>query len=204
MSALLPLFLGASLSFIGSLPPGIISMTVVENTLQKGLRAALALALGAALIEGLQALLALQCAGILSDERTKSMIQIIAIILFSVLGFYSFYLAQKGNKDTLSSQIQLPQFWKGVTISLFNVLAIPYWLVNGAYLDSLHLMDASHTWIICFCIGVATGTFLLLLLYARLSQRILNNIQEVNKWTNVFLGVVFLALAIAQFWQFIP
>lgn len=201
MNEFIPLFLGATLSFIGSLPPGIISMTVVENTIQNGLRAGIWLAFGAAVVEGCQALFALQCTGFLSNEDTKLAIQITAIFLFTGLGIYSFYLARKGSSSTMSSQLKLSYFWKGVVISLLNLLAIPYWLVNGAYLDSLDLLVQNHIWIACFCVGVALGTFLLLLLYASLSQRIRTNITQVNKWTNIFLGILFIGLAGSQVWQ---
>lgn len=189
------------MSFIGSLPPGIISMTIVENTIQRGFRAGLSLALGAAIVEGFQAFFALECAGFLSNEQTKFTIQVVAIVLFYSLSYYSFYLAQKGSTNTLSSQIKLPFFWKGALISSLNILAIPYWLVNGAYLDTLGLLSRTHSWIICFCIGVALGTFLLLLLYAYLSQRILGHVNQVSKWTNIFLGLLFFILASIQLWQ---
>ena len=179
-------------------------MTVVENTVQRGFRAAWFLALGAALVEGFQAFFALYCTSFFSVEKTQFTIQVIAAILFLALGFYSFYLALRGNNSTLSSKIQLPQFWKGVVISLLNMLAIPYWLVNSAYLDTHGLLHHQLDWTICFCIGVAAGTFLLLLLYAQLAKQILSNLTEVNKWTNIFLGSLLIFLASVQLWQLMP
>jgi threonine/homoserine/homoserine lactone efflux protein len=58
-SLLLAPFLGLGLSFIGSLPFGIINTTVAETTVRKGLRPGVAMSVGASLVEFFQAVLSL-------------------------------------------------------------------------------------------------------------------------------------------------
>ena len=60
--------LGFVFSFIGSIPFGMINLTVVDTTIHKGLRAGIVLGLGAAIIEFFQAIIAVLFTHIFIDN----------------------------------------------------------------------------------------------------------------------------------------
>lgn len=60
MTLLSHFFIALGLSFIGSLPFGMINMTVAHTAIRKGMQAAIFTALGAALVELIQVFIALK------------------------------------------------------------------------------------------------------------------------------------------------
>jgi threonine/homoserine/homoserine lactone efflux protein len=190
--------IGFVFSFVGSAPPGIINVTVAETRIRSGQSAAIWLAAGAALVEWFQAFVAVYFGGLLAQDRWQLAIQVIAIVVFFALGIHSLRLAYKNSGETLSSQLKLPFFWKGVLVSVLNFLAIPYWLVNSAYLNTLGLSLEGMTYLSVFCTGVLFGTFFLLLVYAYLSRFIMAHLKQVVRWTNLSLAAIFLLIATIQ------
>ncbi|MEM1322643.1 MAG: LysE family transporter [Bacteroidota bacterium] len=198
---LLHLLLGFTLSFIGSLPIGMINMTVAETTIRKGMKAGLIIALGASLVELLQALVAIKFSSIFtSNPDIGQFIQWIAVPILLGLGLY--YLTRKEkpqqqSPETPEKAAKLPQFSKGLFISALNVLAIPYWIFYGSYLRAEGWLMTNSSLLI-FATGVMLGTFVLLWLYARLSLAIVSKVQRIAHFTNQFIGIIMLLFGIFQ------
>ena len=190
MNLLLHLLTGFGLSFIGSLPLGVINLTVSEVTIRKGLRAALALALGAALVELIQALVAVYFTDLfIHYPLAEQAIQYGSIPIFFGLGLY-YFLAQPGPPKITDQSASL-DFFKGMFISSINLLAIPYWLFYAGYLSSEAWLTG-HSEKFIFVTGVTLGTFALLGLYARLSFKIMQHMGWVEKWSNKVIGAIFI------------
>ncbi len=122
---LLHLLFGIVISAIGTLPLGMINITVAERTIHKGLGAGMWIALGATLVELLQILIAIKFAYLFtSNPVVNQWLQILAIPIFFGLGIYFFL--QKEPSEIKTTEQKLPDFFRGAAISSLNLLAIPY------------------------------------------------------------------------------
>ncbi|MEO1517254.1 MAG: LysE family transporter [Bacteroidota bacterium] len=200
MLFLMHILAGFFLSFVGSLPLGMINMTVADATIRKGLRAGLWVALGASLVEMVQAFASLEFSSLwMAGGGADYWIRILTLVLFFMLGLY--FLLKKPTETSLEEKSEGKQrsrhFFKGVLISSLNVLAFPYWVFYGTYLRAEGwLGNLSH--VLVFSLGVMLGTFALLLGYARMSLYIVEHSRQLALWADRFIGIVFLLLGIIQ------
>ncbi|RMF32384.1 MAG: hypothetical protein D6765_00425 [Bacteroidetes bacterium] len=195
--------LGFVLSFIGSLPLGIINTTVAETTIRRGLRTGLWVAVGASLVEWVQAFVSIKFTQILTDNPLfERSFDVVALLVFLGLALYYFFLARPPAHPNHPRQGgRSSAFWKGVFVSSMNVLVIPYWIFYSGFLHQHELLQYENSFLGTFCLGVMLGTFALLALYAGLGMFILRKGERWTLLVNPFLGVLFLGLAVFQAWK---
>ncbi len=190
---------GFVLSLLGSLPPGLISLSVAQTAIQKSLMAALLLAAGAACAEFFQAWAAVLLADwFMRHPDAEHIFQWAAIPVFWGLALYLIFWAKPPRTPGRVSEVApLRQIGKGVLLSAFNLLAIPYWF---AYCGSLR---ASGWWqtegliqTLVFSSGVTVGTMAALSLYAWLGLLIVQRSESVARYANRFVGLIFLGLGL--------
>ena len=198
MSGWLHFAIGFLFSYIGSIPPAVINVFVAETALREGKKNSLIIALGVALVEFVQAFVAIRFINWLSTDQVQIPLKIAATVIFYLLGAYNLRLAYQQKQTTMGAQVVLPPFSKGMVLSALNMLAIPYWIVNGAYLHTLGWLSYDYYLIVIFCLGTAIGTVFLLWTYMELAMRLLKNIQKVHFWTNLIMGILFISLATIQ------
>ncbi len=193
------IFIGAALSFIGSLPPGIISLTVAETTLRKGMSSALILSAGASFVEFLQSFIAIRFAEWLNQNGiVGSIIEILAIPIFLGIGIYHLFFLHASRPSTSGTDSGLSDFFKGMFVSSLNLLVFPYWIFYGFLFKSNGLIDDRWFSLLIFSFGVGIGTFCLLWLYALLSHRIISRFQNFAQSMNRTVGIIFLILGVVQ------
>jgi len=198
--------LGYLLSLIGSLPLGMINMTVADEAINKGFRAAMIIAFGAAIIEFLQAFVALKFTYFFTDNPTVDfVIQWGVIPVFVLLGVY--YLFKKTSpKNSKKTKESNSGFLKGMMLSSLNMLAIPYWVFYGTYLGSEGLVQHGDFYIVVFALGVMMGGLTLFTAYAKLGVFLVERMDKIRFYTNRIIGILFLTLGILQllrllFWR---
>jgi len=186
------------LSFIGSLPLGVINLSVAETTVNKGVKPAIWLAIGAALIEFVQAFVAVKFTNLFNDNPGLTQtIQYLAIPLF--LGLSIYYFRQQPAVPGHNNQgSDTGAFFKGVFLSSINLLAVPYWIFYGTYLTGEGYLFRQDFYLLLFSGGVMLGTFTLLMLYCGLSLMVVNRVQKAAALSYKFLGFVFLGFALFQ------
>ena len=185
MEIIVHILLGAVLSFIGSIPFGTINVTVIETAIRRGLRSALWVTLGAAIIEFIQAIVALFFSGLISQNPQNAVIlNWVSIPIF--IGFGIYYLRQDSTQDdpaALHGYSRGKGFLKGVIVACLNVLAIPYWVFYGTYLSSIGwIRPQDRMMLIVFCLGVLSGTILILFTYARLALYAKSKFHRITQW----------------------
>jgi threonine/homoserine/homoserine lactone efflux protein len=195
--------IGFVVSYLFSLPPGMISLNVLQTTIQKGLLSAFWLALAAVLIESVQAFVGVKFSEWINQhENLKLGLEMFVIPVFLALGIGNVVIGIKTirNKDKASLQPKktIGSFWKGLIVSALNPVAIPFWVVwaTGISEKNLLVMETSH--ILVFVFGTTLGTLACLMTYAVLSAVIAKRIHAVKIWMNIIIGVLFIGLAIAQ------
>jgi threonine/homoserine/homoserine lactone efflux protein len=202
---LLPPILGLVLSFIGSLPLGMINMTVAETAIQKGNRQALTVALGAAIIEFIQAWVAITCTHlILGNTSMELLFNGIAVVVFFLLAAYYFWQSGIQNSHLPEKKrTQLPDFWKGVAVSSLNVMVFPYWIFYATYLNVNEWMQLDQLSILLFSGGVMLGAFLLFALYARLGLWIVQRAAIVTRYADLIIAIILLLFGLFQLYRFL-
>lgn len=190
---------GIVLSLLGSLPPGLISLSVAQTAIQRGSIAAMLLAAGAAGAEFFQAWAAVAMTDwFLGNPGMERWFQWAAIPVFVGLGVYfTFFAKTPKTKGRTADVSAIKQISKGILLSAFNLLAIPYWFV---YCGSLRV---SNIWgeenlaaTLIFSAGVTMGTMVALGIYAWLGKIIVERSDTAARYANRFVGLIFLGLGL--------
>ncbi len=194
---------GFGLSLMGSLPPGLISLTVSQTAIQRSATAAWAMAAGAAVAEFFQAWIAVVFADwFLSHPVAERGFQWAAMPVFFILGIHLLFFAKAPSlkKPVVMSSLR-NHFGKGLLLSVFNLLAIPYWFVYVGWLrvEGWWKDGASNTLI--FSLGVTLGTLVALGLYVWLGQIILKRSSSMAQYANRTIGLIFMALGCKVLWD---
>ena len=204
MIVLQHIILGLSLSFIGSLPIGLINMAVAETAIRKGLKAALWMALGAALVEFVQSMVAIKFTHLISGNvRFGMAFNGVAALVFLLLAlYYLFLLRPKAKQADAAGGVNIPNFYKGMAVSSLNVLVFPYWIFYGAYLSANGWLLLSNGFLALFCLGTMLGALGALALYARLGVFVVSRTEQVTHYANRVVGLIFLGFGVYQVFCF--
>jgi threonine/homoserine/homoserine lactone efflux protein len=190
--------LAFGISYLGSIPPGVLNLTIIDISMRRAMRHALLFSLAAGLIEFLQGFLALQFSDYLAKHsEVEFYIQLFVIPVFIGLGI--FYLLQKKTPEHEVKEDNSNAFVKGILLSIVNPLAIPFWLVWATYLSQkgFPILDGGVN-MYSFILGISLGSIATLITYAYLSKLILSKIKSFNTWINQIIGGILLVLGIFQ------
>lgn len=187
------------ISFAGSVPPAIINVQVVYNTLNYKEKDARWMALGAMIPELPYALLAIY--GVELIKRNEGVFETLewAIIpLFIVFGFAMFFQKPKENSETKKSA----SFLKGLIYASLNPMLPVFWVMILIALD-LNMTDyVILSPKISFAIGCSAGAFLLLSTYIFLAKRFRDRILNWMKYpVNKVVSFIFFGIAITKILQ---
>ena len=182
-------------SFVGTIPPGTLSLTIIQLGLNQKISIAWRMAIAAALIEYPYAWVAVEFQGFLTQsiEITHGF-HLIAAVTMILLGVLNLWFSAKPSK--FIQRFEASGFRKGVVLSLLNPLAIPFWMAMTAYLKSYRWVDLSDKFEIhAYLMGVSAGTLVLFILLAYLARKVITYFK-----TNGFLqktpGIVLILLGI--------
>jgi len=205
MTILSHLLIGFGLSFIGSLPFGIINMTVAHTAIHRGITAALWMAFGAAFIEFFQVIVSLKFSWLfVKDGEVENILKMVAAAVLLSAGIYFFFFAKAiapSADEKKEPGKRRSAFGKGMLVSTLNVMAIPFWIFYGALLTSYDLLKIGNTFVLVFASGTVMGTFSLLSVYAFLGDRILRKSEQITRWVNKFIGLVLMSFGMYEAWQ---
>ncbi len=183
------------ISFLGSIPVGVLNLTIVDISLRKTMYHVFMFALASAIIEYGQGFIALKFSSLFeANENLSFYIDLIATPIFFVLGI--FYLRKHG-KPT-QPQERISDFSKGLLLSIVNPLAIPFWVVWGTIGYQKSWLTMNNWSIALFTLGISLGTFIVLLLYGLAAKSIIEKIEIVNQRINQIIGWTLLTLGTIQ------
>lgn len=189
---------GVILSLFGSLPPGLISLSVAQTAIARTLPAALFLAIGAAFAEFFQAWLAIFLSNwFLENPSATNWFAWLSVPVFWGLAFYFLFAPEtsKTKGDVVMTYSAIGQMGRGVLLSIFNLLAIPYWFVYCGWLKMEGWWGEetlAHT--LLFATGVSLGTLVVLSLYAYLAMAIVKRSDRLAVYANRFVALLFFLL----------
>jgi threonine/homoserine/homoserine lactone efflux protein len=189
---------GVILSLFGSLPPGLISLSVAQTAIARTLPAALFLAIGAAFAEFFQAWLAIFLSDwFLENPSATNWFTWLSVPVFWGLAVYFLFAPEtsKNKGDVVMTYSAIGQMGRGILLSIFNLLAVPYWFVYCGWLKMEGWWGEetlAHT--LLFAMGVSLGTLLVLSLYAYLATAIVHRSDRLAVYANRFVALLFFLL----------
>lgn len=201
--ALLQNFLFAFVfSFLGSIPPGTLNLTVLQLGLEKKINIAWRFAVAAAIIEYPYAWLAVTFESyITSSPVILDNFKLISAVVMIALGGLNIWSAYK--PTVLTEKFQESGFRRGVVLSILNPLALPFWIAITAYLKVqgwIVLPDNTHLHM--YLLGISLGAFALLILLAYMAKRMVS-LLKAGSSIKLIPGLVLLALGIYAFVEYL-
>ncbi len=198
MSLVLYFIVAFVLSFLGSLPIGLITLTITQKTIEKGKQSGFMIASGATIIEFVYTYIALISLEFFTENTAiGNYIKLFSMIIFFGLGGY-FLFKKSAVKIQSASTYDYFDFLRGLIVGMMNMLIIPFWIFLAIWLMSNGMLFDEDSSIISFSLGSAIGAFLAFLLYIWFSGFITKKVKAINQYTNKAIGVLFIGLALFQ------
>lgn len=203
MKAIILYFVTAIISYVATIPPGPLSIYVVDTTLQRNIKIAIWVAFGGILGEMTYTYLAIE--GVMIFDKYPKVvygIQWAIIILLFVVGTFTFFQKKTNiESEKISVRGEFFSVFKGISLSMLTPALFPFWIVvllEYQKYDFLKINNISDK--ISFVAGAETGTFLLIYTYAFISNKKRNLIFKYlsDSRLNKLMGCLYLGLAVWQ------
>jgi threonine/homoserine/homoserine lactone efflux protein len=202
MAITLLFLIAFALSFLGTLPPGLITLTITQTTISEGKSAGLRNGLGATIPEFIYTYVALIGIDFLLDHADIGhYIQWASVVIFLALGLW-FWFAKPPQIGQVKVEANHHKFFlRGLTAGFFNFLIIPFWVVVVGWLRANGYVIDGHPVFLGFSLAGALGAFVAFVLYVELGAAILRRFQEMAVYVNKVIGGLFLLLFAYQLWE---
>lgn len=192
------LFLFTFLAALGGvIPPGLVNMTVAKSCVERGKRSGVFVSLGSCTIVLIQAFFAILLSKyILSHPYVNKMLLRAGLVVFLLLMIYFFIQAKKNKKIKTSKKgNSAKSYLRGLTIALFNVFPIPYFVaLSTAFAPEKGDYDIVD--MVIFASAAALGSFATLYGYVIGFAKIERHTQSFSKYSNYFMAGLMLILVI--------
>lgn len=194
--------LGTAFSFIGSIPPGTLNVSVLQLGLEKKINTALRFALAVSIVEYPYAWIAVEFESLISRSPwIAANLQLITAVVITTLGIFTVWSARK--PSNFSVKFNESGFRRGLILSVLNPMAIPYWTGATAYFKAQGWIDLSTQPLIhSYVFGTSVGAMLLLTLFTFMAARLAPYIQQ-NRYIKMAPGFIMLALGLYAFARYL-
>ena len=164
-------------SFIGTIPPGTLNLTIIQLGLDHHLGTAWRFAFAGAIIEYIYAWIAVEFENaIASSPVITENFQLITAIVMITLGLIGIWAAQKPTK--LSVRFNASGFRRGIVLGILNPMALPFWVAMTAYIKSQGWVSLStRLELHSYLLGVALGGLALMMVLAFLAKKVVSQFQ---------------------------
>ena len=190
---LLTFVLGVVLNAIGYTPPGNINLTVVQITINRGVKQALYFIAAFSFVEIIFTLVMMRFVQWLSlSIMLDNIIDVVMIFLFLVLGVVTWKSRKEMPKDDYNSKDSVRY---GLLLGAINPMQVPYWLFVGTYLISHEWIDIGYLSLTIFSLGSGLGAALALYGFARFSDYIKDKFALSSYRINKSIAILFFCLS---------
>jgi len=202
MEILVVFLIGTFFSFIGSIPPGTLNLSVLQLGLEGKVKTALRFALAVSIIEYPYTWIGVEFESwITSSPMVIDNFQLITAIVMVAIGVLNLWSAEKPTNFSL--KFNESGFRRGLILSILNPMAIPFWIGVTAYLKAQGWLDLSSTWLLhSYILGTSVGAMILLTLFALLAKKLARYVKS-SKMVKRIPGFTLLALGIYAFIKYL-
>ena len=189
----LTFFLGLIANFIGYIPPGNINLTLVQISINRGLKQALHFIIAFSSVEFFFTYFIMHAAKWLSGQvRLDSIIDWVMVVLFGVLGTVT-WLHRK--KPPVANYSETDSIKYGILFGFLNPMQVPFWMITGTYLITHEWILDGRIALVVFSLGSAAGAFLCLFLYAEFARYIKSKFALSTRLINTSIAILFFLFA---------
>lgn len=183
-------------AIIGGLPFGLVNLTILNVTFEKGSRVAIKMAHGAALVEVVFGLTALLAGGVLASYIEGNVIISYSTAAVLIIGGVFFILKKQRSSNSRVSGSS--GFLSGILLNLVSIQVFLFWILAIVFLSSRELLQYNLLSILLFVSGIWLGKMAVLWMYMNLSNRYLSRSRLISKNINTIIGIVLFGLAFVQ------
>lgn len=202
MEAITTFAVAFSFSFVGTIPPGALNLSIIQLGLDHRIHLAWRMGIAAALIEYPYAWFAIA----FQEFLTRSLditehFRLLTGLVMLTLGILNLWFSARPSK--ISQRFEASGFRRGMVVGLLNPLAIPFWMAMTAYNKSQGWIDLSTPLEVhAYLMGVSMGTLTLVMLLAYLAKLVVSQFK-----TNAFLqrtpGVLLILLGLYSLFEYL-
>jgi threonine/homoserine/homoserine lactone efflux protein len=198
MEYLYVFFLGFIFSFIGSIPPGTLNVSILQLALQGKIGIATRFAIAVAIVEYPYAWIGVQFEyWLTSSPMVTENFQLIAAIVMTGLGVFN--LMPTKQSTGFAKKFSESGFRRGLALSILNPMAIPYWMGFTAYMKAQGWISLSTVGLLhAYVFGTSIGALALLALVIFFAQRLAPYINN-SLMIKIIPGLVLLSLGLYAF-----
>ena len=197
MELLLSFLIAFGFSFMGTIPPGTINLTIIQLGLDNKTSVAWRFAFGAAIVEYPYAWLAIEFESLItSSPAITDNFELISAVVMTSLGILTLWSLNRTNQSTVARKFQQSGFRRGFILGVLNPLALPFWVAMTAYIKSQGWIDlSSNLEVHAYLLGVSLGGFSLLMIFAFLARQVVAYFQQ-NALIRKIPGITLLVLGV--------
>ncbi len=190
----LTFFLGLIVNFIGYIPPGNINLTLVQISINRGLKQALYFIIAFSSAEFIFTFAVMHAAKWLSAQvHLDTIIDWVMVVLFGTLGAITWLNRKKLPQTKYTNRDSIRY---GVILGFVNPMQIPFWMVAGTYLITHQWIISGNFALLIFSLGSAGGAFLCLFLYSRFARYIQSKFELSTRAINTGIAILFFSFAV--------
>jgi threonine/homoserine/homoserine lactone efflux protein len=195
MEAMVAFFIAFVFSFIGTVPPGTLNLSILQLGLDHKISIAWRFALAAAIIEYPYAWLAVEFESLITSSPViTENFQLVAAGVMILLGILSLWSSRR--PSALIQKFNDSGFRRGMLLALLNPMALPFWVAMTAYIRSRGWTDLStNVELHSYLLGVSLGSLCLLIFLAYLARRVVSYFQG-NTFLKIIPGCTLLLLGL--------
>lgn len=204
MTAFLLFIFGFVFSFVGSITPSMLNMTALKVSLEKGINEANKYALGVSVVVLPQVLIAVFLTKYIAENPSiLETLEKFGIVIFIFLSYYFYKESKKGKVEVETTNLKKEYtFLSGVTLSVLNMFAIPFFSGTIITLEAFKLFSFDKVPVIFFTLGSVIGTFCILFLYGKFAKNIQQKTGKLTKDINLILAIITGFVAVFTFVKF--
>jgi threonine/homoserine/homoserine lactone efflux protein len=192
------LWLGFTSSFIGTLPLGMLNLTILQLSLANRQKQAIAFSLGATVIEFAQIGITLLGMNVLLTIPQLS--NIFSIISIPVLIYLAIQNLKKGSNTEGGHLTAKSTFYQGVVLGFANVIVYPFWLLWGNIFVQNGWLSPTPSAYFYFSLAAAMGTFGAFLFFILLGKILWKRLTSLQGMIDKLIAYTFLGFAAFQFY----
>ncbi|MBB4079544.1 threonine/homoserine/homoserine lactone efflux protein [Lewinella aquimaris] len=205
MEYLIALLIGVAASAGAVLPPGMLNMAVATTSLEAGKSAGLRYAAGVVTVFLVQTTIAI--VGVNFLRTNPDIVELLSWWAIPVLVFLALFFLFKWYREQQATESIEQQreektvdnpYWEGISVSLMNFLAIPYFFAIGSWLMADGVLDPAVLAKAAFVVGASAGAMLILTAYASGAKWIDAHAHYITRNIHLLVGALFVVLAGVQ------
>ncbi len=185
---------GFIVNFTGYVPFGNINLTVVQLTINRGLKHAMYFVVAFSVIEFFFTYAIMYFADWFAGH--KSLLFWLDWLIIIILLAMSVITWRNNSKEKEADYSKTDSIKYGVILGLINPVQIPFWMIWGTYLISHEWISSGNGSLAIFSLGSAFGAFICLFCFARFSKFLHEKYTFSSKILNHSIAIVLFLMAI--------